>query len=104
MSSEGEELAIKQEEYSQTLIELSEEAVNVKTFVIALRHHLQEQFNKEFNDKIGSANRGQLYAQCGTNCQAIMHLLNAIESDIDLINDLSLKPGQSNTQQVAQLL
>lgn len=104
MSSEGEELEIKQEEYSQTLQELSDEAAQIKSTVLAFREKLQEQFNKEFDDNLGTPNRSMLYAQCGTNSQAIVLLLNAIVTDLDLISDLSIKYSEDNSMKVGMVL
>ena len=104
MADKSDELKQLEEEYSQTLQELSEEVAHIKTAVITFREHLQEQFNKEFDTGFGSANRGMLYAQCGTNSQAIVHLLNGIISDVDLISDLSLKQSSNETERIGQML
>jgi hypothetical protein len=74
--------------------------IEIRGSVNLLKSELQTQFIKEFNNGSTSHNRGLLYAQCGTNCQAILQLLNAIENDLELVNDLPLKPKENTTVQI----
>jgi hypothetical protein len=115
MSSEAEELQIleddKKEEKlilvlkqcTKALENLHNETFNARDIVTLLKEHLQEQFLIEFDNGSTSHNRGLLYAQCGTNCQAIINLLNAIVSDLDLIEDLPLHPKIQNEKNVVQI-
>jgi hypothetical protein len=102
MSSEAEELLIEEERlltemteiYSKNIADLIEESKTLRTDFLGFKNRLQVQFIKEFDHGSSSHNRGLLYAQCGTNCQSIIHLLNAIESDLSLIDDLPLRPKE----------
>ncbi len=82
--------------YSEILKTLLINVGNLKISCIEFKDALQTQFLKEFDNGSTSHNRGLLYAQCGTNCQAIIRLLKAIENDLDLIDDLPLKPKESD--------
>lgn len=103
MSSKAEELESLLHDYSETIKDLQKETSDIKVEVALLKHHLQQQFSIEFDNGSKSHNRGLLYAQCGSNCQVIIQLLSAIDSDLSLIDDLSLCPKEEKEIQEVQV-
>jgi hypothetical protein len=94
MSAEAEmKWEMKSEEYSKSVEDYIKEAEDIVIAVKIFKDHLQQQFVKEFDDGSRNHNRGKLYAQCGTACQAMTQLLNGIVSDLKLIDDLPLLPS-----------
>lgn len=85
--------------YEEELESLKTVAQSLKTRVVNFRGDLQNQFLKEFADGSRSHNRGLLYAQCGTNCQAMEQMLTAIVTDLELIDDLPLIPKDKVDEQ-----
>ena len=94
MSSELEELEINAPDYTGIINGRIKEAEGLRSSTAMLKNHLQAQFVKEFDEGSRSHNRGMLYAQCGTNCQAVLHMLNGIVSDLELLDDLPLHPKE----------
>jgi len=85
--------------YEEEIESLKTVAQSIKTRVTNLRGDLQNQFLKEFANGSRSHNRGLLYAQCGTNCQAMEQMLTAIIADLELIDDLPLIPKNKVDEQ-----
>lgn len=91
---------MSKEQYTEQIEQLQTTVIEIKKSISVLKSELQIQFLREFDNGSTSHNRGLLYAQCGTNCQAILQLLNAIENNLELVNDLPLKPKENTTVQI----
>jgi hypothetical protein len=91
---------MSKEQYTEQIEQLQTIVIEIKKSISVLKSELQIHFLREFDNGSTSHNRGLLYAQCGTNCQAILQLLNAIENDLELVNDLPLKPKENTTVQI----